>query len=200
MQLLTLPLSPFGRKAHIVAIEKGLAVEILAPTEPTALFQDPLVTVKNPLAKIPTLLLDDGTGIYDSRVICDYLDSIGSGPRLVPDGDERWAVLTRTALADGIMDAAVSARQESIRPDGERSQNFMDKQRAAILRSVAAAEVALPAFASQFRLDSIAMAVALTYLDVRHPGIAWRKDAARLAAWHEAMEQRSSFAATKPSA
>jgi glutathione S-transferase len=98
------------------------------------------------------------------------------------------------------MDAAVSARQESIRPDGLRSQAFMDKQRAAILRSVAAAEASLPAFADRFRLDALAIAVALTYLDVRHPGIDWRAGAPKLASWHARMEQRPSFAATAPSA
>ncbi|WP_027134338.1 glutathione S-transferase N-terminal domain-containing protein [Geminicoccus roseus] len=198
MQLITLPLSPFGRKAQIVALEKGLDIEIVAPTAPTALFQDPLVVAKNPLAKIPTLLLGDGTPIYDSPVICEYLDSQGSGPKLLPDGGERWPVLVRTALADGIMDAAVASRQESIRPDGERSQAFMDKQRDAILRAVAAAEADLPAFANTLRLDSIAIAVALTYLGLRHPGIDWRGPAPRLAAWHEQMERHPSFVATRP--
>ncbi|HWL67961.1 MAG TPA: glutathione S-transferase N-terminal domain-containing protein [Geminicoccus sp.] len=198
MQLITLALSPFGRKAHIVALEKGLDLTITAPTVPTALFQDPLVVAKNPLAKVPTLLLDDGTAIYDSPVICAYLDSLGQGPSLVPEGAERFGVLTRAALADGMMDAAVAARQESIRPDGERSQAFIDKQRDLNLRAVAAAEADLASFGSGARLDAIALAVALTYLDIRHPGIAWRDGAPKLAAWHAEMERRPSFVATRP--
>ena len=195
MQLITLPLSPFGRKAHIVALEKGLDPEIAAP--PSA--ADPSVVARNPLAKIPVLALATGEAIYDSPVICEYLDAIGTGPALIPSGDERWPVLRRAALADGIMDAAVASRQESIRPDGERSQAFMDKQRDLILRAVAAAAGELDAFAGSLRLDTIAIAVALTYLDIRHPGIDWRAASAELTHWHEGMEQRPSFVATRPS-
>lgn len=194
MQLMTLPLSPFGRKAHIVALEKQLDIEIVAP--PSA--GDPQVVAKNPLAKVPVLALATGDAIYDSPVICEYLDSIGNGDLLIPGGSERWPVLRRTALADGIMDAAVAARQESIRPDGERSQSFIDKQRQMILRSVRAAEAELPTFADPVRMDTIAMAVALTYLDVRHAGIGWREQAPKLDAWHARMETRASFRATKP--
>ncbi|HEX2528766.1 MAG TPA: glutathione S-transferase N-terminal domain-containing protein [Geminicoccus sp.] len=196
MQLITLPLSPFGRKAHIVALEKGLDLEIVAP--PSGL--DPSVAAKNPLAKVPVLALATGDALYDSPVICEYFDTIGNGALLIPTGDERWPVLRRMALADGIMDAAVAARQESIRPDGERSQAFMDKQRQSIVRSVDAAAGELQSFAGQLRLDSIAMAVALTYLDVRHPGIDWRSRAPELDRWHAEMEKRPSFAATKPAA
>ena len=194
MQLITLPLSPFGRKAHIVALEKGLDPQVVAP--PSA--ADPSVVAKNPLAKIPVLALATGEAIYDSPVICEYLDAIGTGPALIPSGDARWPVLRRTALADGIMDAAVASRQESIRPDGERSQAFIDQQRDLNLRAVAAAEADLASFGSGARLDAIALAVALTYLDIRHPGIAWRDGAPKLAAWHEEMERRPSFVATMP--
>jgi glutathione S-transferase len=195
MQLITLPLSPFGRKAHIVAIEKGLDIEIVAP--PSA--GDPLVVEKNPLAKIPVLALATGDSIYDSPVICEYFDSIGNGALLIPVGSERWPVLCRAALADGIMDAAVSSRGESIRPDGERSQAYMDKQRQLILRAVRAAEADLGNFSGRFCLDSVALAVALTYLDIRHPGIGWRGEAPGLDGWHKEMEARPSFRTTKPS-
>lgn len=200
MQLITLPLSPFGRKAHILALEKGLDPQIVTPEQVGTLFQDPLVVTRNPLAKIPVLALDDGSALYDSPVICEYLDSTGSGPRLIPDGAERWSVLTRAALADGIMDAAVGARQESVRPDGERSQAYMDKQRDLILRAVQTAEAELPAYAQHLRLDAIAIAVALTYLEIRHPAIDWKSKAPNLASWHAAMEQRPSFIRTKPAA
>ena len=199
MRLVTLPLSPFGRKAHIVALMKRVDVEIVKPASLADLASDPLLGAKNPLAKIPFLLLDDGRVLYDSPVICEYLDSAGIGDALIPAGPERFAMLTRAALADGIMDAAVVARQEMGRAEGERSQAYLDKQRNLIRRAVAAAATDLAAYGADMRLDGIALAVVLTYLDLRHVDLDWRGGAPGLANWHAGMERHPHFVATRPS-
>ena len=199
MQLVTMALSPFGRKTHITALAKEIDVQLVTPASTAELAADPEFGQKNPLGKIPFLVLDDGSVLYDSPVICEYLDGLGDRAKLIPDGADRFAILTRMALADGMMDAAVAARQESVRPDGERSKTFIDKQRRVILRAVAAAATDLSRYADRFHLDAIAIAVALTYVDLRHPDLDWRTGAPDLGPWHEHMEQNPLFVATRPS-
>lgn len=196
MKLIGLTMSPYARKAMIVAIEKQVPLEIVSAGRPIA--EDEQVRAANPLWRIPVLILDDGSSLYDSPVICEYLDCVGSGAMLVPSGHARWDVLRRTALADGVMDAAVSGRGEMVRPDGERSPGFIAAQRAAILRAARAAEEEVELLGPEPLLDQIALGVAFAYCDIRHPDLDWRAEAPTLAAWHAEIVTRPSFKETEP--
>src|SRR5690606_26376953 len=136
---------------------------------------------------------DDGTVLVDSPVICEYLDSLAPRPALVPaGGDARWDTLRRQAVADGILDLAVALRQESLRPESQRSPQWQARWRAGILRSVgrlAGERREWPAL----DLGTIAVACALSYLDFRHPGLAWREVAPGLGEWLAVQEARPSF-------
>ena len=195
MRLLYSPTSPYARKVRAVAIEKGIAVqlELLNPLADPA----PLLA-SNPLAKVPCLLLDDDTPLYDSPVICEYLDAQAPTPVLLPPpGPARWDVLRRQALADGVLDLAVALRQESLRPEHQRSPDWQQRWRAGILRAVAQME-ATHADWPALDLGTLAAACALDYLEFRHPDIHWRDDAPKLAAWLMPALQRPSMHETAP--
>lgn len=180
--------SPFGRKVKIAAKLLGLWDRLEVQPADTI---DPADTVRiqNPLGKIPVLLLPDGTALYDSRVILDWLDALAAregktGPLVPPPTDPgRWSVLTRMALADGIADAALLLVYETrLRPEGMRSQTWTDNQQGKIDRALAALEAAPPAFGPLPDAGHIALACALGYLDLRHSG-RWRADHPGLVAW-----------------
>lgn len=175
------PASPFGRKVKMAALELGLMdrIEIVAAdtTDPS----EPL-RQQNPLGKIPTLILDDGTTLFDSRVILDYLDHI-SGGRLIPAGQERFLQLRLQALADGIADAALLQVYEGrFRPEEGRNPNWLSHQEGKVARGLAALEAAPPAFPDRPRIGEIALACALGYLDLRFAG-KWRAAHPALVAW-----------------
>ena len=167
MKLLHSTTSPYVRKVRIVAIEKGLAgrIELVAANP----WPDPAVAAAaNPLGKVPALLLDDGTAVYDSPVICEYLDSLVPATPLIPRaGPARWAVLRQQALADGILDAAVGIVLERRRPEAERSLAAQTRAADAIRRSVVALRDEVRPADAPFDLGQIAMAVALGYLEFR---------------------------------
>lgn len=198
LTLRTSPASPFGRKCHIAAIEVGLEDRIaIHPTAPT----DPASGLwgQNPLAKIPTLLLEDGTAVFDSRVICELLDGLHAGPKLFPaQGDARWAALRLQAIGDGICDAAVARRGESLRPEGEKSPKALAYQRANIDRACDWLEASSAALDGPLTIGAIAVAVALGYLDFRFAHEPWREGRPLLAAWHAAFSDRPSWRATAP--
>ncbi|MBC7161205.1 MAG: glutathione S-transferase N-terminal domain-containing protein [Immundisolibacter sp.] len=197
MQLIYARPSPYSRKVRVTALEKGLAdrvEEILASP-----MEDPAVLLDiNPLGKVPALRLDDGQCLYDSWVICEYLDSLAPAPRLIPDGTERFAVLRRAALADGVLDAAVTARLELLRPESMRWAPWTDRQRRAIERGLAAMEQDVAALGPALTLAHIEFAVTLEYLDFRLPDLAWRAGHPALAAWLGEFSQRPSMLATAP--
>src|SRR3954454_3739432 len=124
MQLRHIPASPFARKVLVFAHEKGLADQIeLVPTDPRT---DPTLGSENPLRLIPTLIGDDGFVVFDSPVICDYLEMLRPAPQLTPAAPAaRLRAMRLQAAADGICDAAVARRQEGLRPDGERSPSVV---------------------------------------------------------------------------
>lgn len=192
--------SPYARKCRVVALEKGLADPGLTPPRGDPWTSDRTFLEANPLAKVPTLVTDDGLAIFDSPVICDYLDSLAPEPRLHPTDAGRWAVLTRAALADGIMDAAVAARGESLRPDGERSAAQIAKLMALIGRGLDRLEAEIEALGNVVRIDTIAIGCALGYLDLRFPQLAWREGRPALAAWEAVFAARPSMRATRPQA
>ncbi|GAB4356026.1 MAG: glutathione S-transferase family protein [Immundisolibacter sp.] len=197
MQLIYAKPSPYSRKARVTVLEKGLAdrVEeiVVSPLEdPAALLE------ANPLGKVPALRLDDGRCLYDSWVICEYLDGLTPTPRLIPDGPARFEVLRRAALADGVLDAAVTARLELLRPEAMRWTPWTDRQQRAIRRGLAAMAQDVSALGDELTLAHIEFAVALGYLDFRLPELAWRDAHPALAAWQDAFSQRPSMQTTVP--
>lgn len=197
MQLIHSTTSPYARKVRMLVIEKGLADRIeMVGANP---LQDPpeLLTA-NPLAKVPALVIEPGFALFDSPLLCAYLDSLAE-PALIPAaGMARWRCLRREALADGVVDAAVASVMEGRRVETQRSPDWLGRWQAAILRGVEALETEADAIAERFYLGAIATAAALGYLDFRLPHIDWRASAPRLAAWLLEVGQRESFRATAP--
>ncbi|MEM7023188.1 MAG: glutathione S-transferase N-terminal domain-containing protein [Pseudomonadota bacterium] len=192
--------SPFVRKVMALAIETGLQSQIepvkrvMTPVTPDADLCD-----DNPLGKIPCLLTDDGMALYDSRVVCEYLDGLHDGPKMIPaSGPERWNVLQRQALADGIMDAAVITRYETfLRPPERRWDEWIDNQLLKVDRALDLLEREAASL-SGVDLGTIALACALGYLDFRFPERDWRAGRPQLAAWFETFAARPSIAETGP--
>jgi glutathione S-transferase len=198
MQLFFSPTSPFARKVRIVIIEKQLTERVqLIDCTP---YEDPSELLRtNPLGKIPALALDNGFALFDSPVICEYLESLNPTPRLIPEaGAERWLVLRAQALADGMLDAAVLQVMESRRPEAERSPTAVAHWRVQMLRALAEMDTQLPQIPSALNLGQIAFASGLGYLDLRFPQLNWRATHPALAAWFIEISQRKSLRATEP--
>jgi glutathione S-transferase len=202
MKLHSSPASPFGRKVRVVAHETGLFAQLditLAQTSPVG--PDRALVGDNPLGKIPCLVLDDGSALFDSRVICEYLDSRHNGARMFPaEARGRWAALRLQALGDGIMDAALLARYETfLRPEAHRWPAWIDGQLDKVGRALDSLETAdAGAFGDRVEIGTISTACALGYLDFRFPGIGWRTTRPRLAAWFEEFAARPSMQQTAP--
>ena len=201
MQLLASPASPYTRKVRIVLAEKKIECEIeqvdVNPVE------NP-VNSRNPLGKIPTLVLDDGTVLYDSRVIVEFLDGVSPISRLIPDDmRDRVAVRRWEALADGVLDAGLLVRYESLRDKKERSKAWSDKQLARITRAMAqmAAELEGKPWChnERYSLADIAVGCCLGWLGFRKPGgIDWHAEYAPLAQYYAKLMERQAFADTVP--
>ena len=191
------PASPFGRKVAMAAAVCGLTDRIDVQAADTADAADPLRR-QNPLGKIPTLILDDGTALYDSRVICEYFDR-ESGGAIIPAGAQRFAVLTLQALADGIMDAAVlQVYEKRWRAAEIQSRPWTDHQAGKIDRALAAIAAAPPSLDGRPDVGQIALACALGYLDLRF-GSDWRTSHPPMAAWLDDFARNvPSFADTRP--
>ncbi len=199
MKLFGTPGSPFSRKVRIVLEEKRIPYEYIIERG-----RDPGSRVPqfNPLAKVPTLVLDDGTGLYDSPVIVEYLDAQGAGPRLIPDAlDDRIEVKRWEALGDGVAEAAVEINHEYREPkDKQRAPAWFERQRLKIDRGLAVMEKDLGAgefcFGGRFTLADIAVGYALGYLDFALPEVEWRKGHRALARLAERLAARKSFSGT----
>lgn len=198
MRLCWSPTSPYVRKVMIFAHETGLADALeLLPKNVWAADTD--IGETNPLGKVPALVLDDGTVIFDSPVILDHLDRLHGGAPLIPaSGPERTRVLTLQALADGVLDAAVLCLLEGRRPEGERSADWVARQQRAIARGLDALEDAVFAFTETPDVGQITVMAALGYLDFRFAVLDWREGRPALAAWFEERAKRPSFLATLP--
>ncbi len=200
MKLLYAQASPYARKVLVLAHETGLfsrldvVVAAASPTGPA-----PEVKGHNPLGKIPALVLDDGTALYDSRVICEYLDGLSTGTRLFPEGPARWDALTRQALADGLLDAALLIRYERVlRPETLRWDAWEAGQTAKIVAALDRIET-IVADMPLLDIGTAAIACALGYLDFRFPDLDWRGGRPAAAAWYAVFERRPSMTATAPS-
>ena len=193
--------SPYVRKVRAVAIELGLddRIELLqravTPVSPEA-----ELNADNPLGKIPCLVTDEGQALYDSRVICDYLDSRAAGRTMTPaSGPARWTALRRQALADGILDAAVGTRYETfLRPEAHRWDAWIDAQKDKYRRALDHLEREADGFGELVDIGTISIACALGYLDFRYPDEGWRDHRPTLAAWYQTFAKRRSIAATAP--
>lgn len=198
MKLRYSPTSPYVRKVSVVAIETGLdariariATDIRAPT--------PDFHRDNPLGKVPTLITEGGEPLYDSPVICEYLDSLHDGLKLFPaPGGARWTALRRQALGDAIMDAGVLIRMETLRPENERSPAWIKRQQSAIGRGLDALEDEARMLAGPCAIGQVAIGCALGFLDFRLPELDWRQGRPELARWAETFATRPSMIATVP--
>src|SRR5499427_7553868 len=193
------PASPFVRKIRIAANVLGLDRDIAIEPADTMNPSDS-VRQQNPLGKIPALVLEDGTVLFDSRVILEYLDHRAGGGRIIPtDAAARFAALRLQALADGIMDASVLLVYEGRwRPAERHEPKWIDLQAGKVARALAALEAAPPALTADPDVGQIALACALGYRDFRFEGT-WRRDHPRLVAWLDQFAARvPAFAATKP--
>jgi len=181
MILRSSPASPFGRKIKIAASLLGLSDRIEVVVADTSDPKEPL-REQNPLGKIPTLILEGGQTLYDSRVILEYLDVLAGGGKIIPNGPERFRALTRQALADGIMDAAIlQIYEQRMREPGTHSAKWLGHQAGKVARALAVAE-AEPMADDARDVGAIALACSLGYLDLRFEG-AWRASHPKLVAW-----------------
>ena len=200
MKLIGSLTSPYVRKIRIVLAEKKIDYELVldSPWE-----EGNRVVALNPLGKVPVLVLDDESTLYDSRVIAEYLDTVAPNNRLIPDsGRERISVKRWEALADGVLDAAVAAFLESRRPDGERSPSWIERQRDKTTRAlrVMSDELGEQAWChgNSLSLADIAVGCALGYVSFRLGDIRWSQHYPNLADLQEKLMQRPAFAETVP--
>ena len=199
MKLIFSPASPFVRKVNVMRHE-GQLVDIisLTPVQTTALSTDPAARSANPLGKIPALVLDDGKTLFDSHVICRYLDDL-SGADLYPKAT-LWDVLTLEALADGIMESAVLMVYEArLRPEEKQFETWVEAQWSKIAHALDALEQnEFTILGGDLHFGQLAMACALGYLDFRHPDRNWRDGRTSLDTWNKMMQDRASMQATLP--
>jgi glutathione S-transferase len=198
MQLRYAATSPFVRKVMVIAIETGLVDRIeKIPAPGTPLKPNREGPAVSPLMKIPALVTDEGQLLYDSPVICEYLDSLHGGARFFPAGGARWQALRRQALGDGIIEAAVTIRYETaLRPKELQWGDWCDAQAGkwrAALDSLEQEEID-----DGFNIGHVTIACALGYLDFRYAAEGWRDARPRLTAWYEAVAQRPSLKQTEP--
>ena len=203
MKLRYSPTSPYVRKVMVVALETGLEPRIerlpttVVPTKPN----DDLKG-ENPLMKIPSLMTDDGIVLFDSPVICEYLDTLHSGAKIFPAaGKARWVALRQQALSDGILDAALLARYETaVRPKELQWSDWIAGQMAKIRNGLAALDgkIGEGALAGPLNIGQITVGCMLGYLDFRYASEAWRDRHKALAGWYAEFSQRPSMKATAP--
>ena len=190
--------SPYVRKAIACAIARGIDNQLERWTIATT---HPVLSESNPLGKIPTLSTDQGVALFDSPVICEYLDSIGSAPPLFPAaGPARWAALRLQALGDGILDASQPRRREIALPQDEGRIGYINLQRGKVARALDVLEKEVASLGPLKTIGDIAVACALGYLDFRFANEPWRPGHPKLEAWYASVEGLPPMAKTVPSA
>jgi glutathione S-transferase len=200
MKLIIARPSPYARKARVALLEKGIECEILIENP---WLQETRVGDANPLGKVPALVLDDGAVVHDSKVIVEYLETLGASPTLIPP-DPKLRVLHKQveAIADGICDAIVLIALEGVRQEDKRSDAWIDRQRKKIVSGLAELERLLDGheWFSEFGLGlaEIATVCTLDYVDFRYPDYQWRPSSPGLLSLQRRLSSRPSFAATKP--
>ncbi len=195
MKLLSGPTSPFARKCRIVAIEKSIQLEEIN-TNP---FESEELPLLNPLKMIPVLILDDSSKIFDSDVICQYLDEQGTGRKLFPD-ENRWGVLTRSTVGNGLSDASVQLQLQKVLSEADQSAPFMAKMKQRIDRSFSSLQNQLSEFNNDsFYIDTICIVAGISHVELRH-GKSWRDSNSELAEWYLKQIKRQSIHDTMPQA
>ena len=199
MKLLASPASPYTRKVRVVLAEKKIDFDMeLVDVAPAVNPVNPY----NPLGKIPTLALDDGTALYDSRVIVDFLDSVSPISRLIPETTrDRVAVRRWEALADGVLDAGILWRYESVRDKAEQSKSWQHKQIARMQRGMEQISKEIGAFChgDRYSLADIAVGCCMGWLDFRKPGeVDWAKEYPGIERHYRKLMERAAFADTVP--
>ncbi len=196
MKLAYSPNSPYVRKCVAAAIARGIDGQVQLWTIGTTA---PELAALNPLSKVPTLILDDGTILYDSPVICEYLDSVGSAPKLFPaPGPARWKALTQEALGDGILDATQPRRREIALPLDEGRKDYIATQQLKVSRSLDVLEAQADTLGMLTTIGEITIGCALGYLDFRYPNEPWRPGHPKLEAWYAKVSQLPPLARTVP--
>lgn len=192
--------SPFVRKCLVVAHELGLRDRIeLVPASAHPVTRNRELVAVNPLGQVPTLVTDEGAVLYDSRVICEYLNALGEGDIVPADLDERWPRLVEQSLADGMTDAALLTRYETTaRPEALRWGDWVEGQLDKIACGLAELERRASGFGDRVDIGTIAFACALGYLDFRFASLGWRDRHPNAAAWAEWFGGRESMMATRP--
>ncbi len=181
--------SPYARKVRIVAHEKSPMDRIdLYEVDPWS--DPPALLAATPIGKVPALITDDGTLLTESTEICLFLDDIGYGGKLV--AGERWRVMARAALAQGLIDAAFTMVIERRRPAAQQSDAWIARQRRVIERTIPR----VTTDSGRFDLGDIALACGLAYMDFRLPEIPWRANRPDLARWLDDVNQRPAMRAT----
>lgn len=197
MKILFSPFSPYVRKCLVVAHELGLNDRLgLLPSNAHPIQRDREIIAKNPLGKVPTFFTDAGEVLYDSRVICEYLDDLAGGC-LFPKGQARWEALTLHALGDGMLDACLLARYEDVaRPEPLRWADWRAAQLDKVETSLAFLDANPQTLADRVDIASLTVACVLWYLDLRFPDLGWRDRYSQVATWYAVFSQRPSLAAT----
>jgi glutathione S-transferase len=190
--------SPFVRKVLVVAHEHGLVDRIeKVPTTLSPVQANESLAAENPLMKVPSLITEDGQVLFDSPVICAYLDALAGGRKLIPPaGAARWTALRQEALADGVLEALILCRYEMLRPAEKRWRDWTDGQMRKAHQGLAAA--AREDLAEPRTIGHIAIACMLGYLDFRFPEDGWRARHPTLAVWYAGKEQSPAMQATRP--
>jgi glutathione S-transferase len=202
MKLYYAPQSPFARKVRMAAIELGLAEGLeleyaeVVPGRPNRSFAQS----RNPLRKIPALITDTGETLYDSTVICEYLDALAGGGVLIPrEASRRWRVLTNHALAQGMCESIILIRYETwLRPEALRWSVWADDQWDKIHAGLGWFEANDEELSDPVDLAHLALGSLLGYIDFRWPEDGWRHRFPKVSSWFARLEQRPSFAQTRP--
>lgn len=196
MKLAYSPASPYVRKVNACAIARGIDGKIERWKVGTT---DPALLGFNPLSKVPTLITDDGLHLYDSPVICEYLDSVGSAPKLFPAaGAARWIALTQQALGDGILDATQPRRRELTLPQDEGRKGYIALQQGKVTRALDEFEKQADSLGNLDTIGEITIGCALGYLDFRYANEPWRPGHPKLTAWYEKVVKLAPLAETMP--
>jgi glutathione S-transferase len=200
MKLIASLTSPYARKIRVVLMEKRIEVDLV---EENVWAADTKVGLHNPLTKVPVLVLDDGTSLYDSRVIAEFLDGITPVSRLIPEGGRDRAMVKRLeALGDGITDAGIAIFLERKRDQALQGRDWITRQMGKVESGIAAVarELGDRKFCQgeNMNLGDIAVACGLLWLEFRMPEIKWRETYPNLKSWVERLEARASFMETKP--
>lgn len=198
MKIYFSPFSPYVRKCLVTGHELGLNDRIeLLPSNAHPVQRDREIIATNPLGKVPTFLTEDGQVLYDSRVICEYLNDLAGGALFPHAGKARWETLTLQSLGDGILDAALLARYEDVaRPEGLRWDDWRSAQLDKVETSLAHLEADPRQLADRVDIGSLAVGCALWYLDLRFATLSWRVRYPTVAQWFAAFSQRPSMQAT----